>query len=223
MKESMWGYMIISLGVIIIAIILLVQRLTTTNEEDFYLGREVMEAAMMDAVDYGTYRTTGKLVMSKEKFVEVFLRRFAESVTNNKDFQIDFYQIYEYPPKATVRIRTKTGETNIKDNSFNPNVDTILHGILETYEGIESINAYVVESCSFSLKEGEVKISNCGENDICGISSSRVSASTASNSKMITGNDIGKTFYGYHKDANNVVRECAFTVTESKNIVEVFE
>ena len=70
MKESMWGYLIISLGLLIITIILFVQRLTTTNEEDFYLGREVLEAAMIDAVDYGSYRTTGDLWMSKEKFVE---------------------------------------------------------------------------------------------------------------------------------------------------------
>ena len=73
MKESMWGYLIISLGLLIITIILFVQRLTTTNEEDFYLGREVLEAAMIDAVDYGSYRTTGDLWMSKEKFVEVFI------------------------------------------------------------------------------------------------------------------------------------------------------
>ena len=42
MKESMWGYLIISLGLLIITIILFVQRLTTTNEEDFYLGRELL-------------------------------------------------------------------------------------------------------------------------------------------------------------------------------------
>ncbi len=51
MKESMWGYFILSLGMLILAVMLLIQNLTSTNEEDFYLGREIMEAAMLDAVD----------------------------------------------------------------------------------------------------------------------------------------------------------------------------
>ena len=59
MKESAWGYAIISLGLIILSVLLLTQRLTTTNEEDFYLGREILAASMVDAVDLGTFRTTG--------------------------------------------------------------------------------------------------------------------------------------------------------------------
>ncbi len=135
MKESFWGYFLIALGVVILIIILMVQRITVTNEEDFYLGREVLEASMYDAVDFGTYESTGKLVMSKEKFVEVFLRRFAESITNNnmEGYQIDFYDIHEYPPKATVKISTKTGETVIKDDLVDLDINTYLTGIIETY------------------------------------------------------------------------------------------
>lgn len=137
MKESFWGYFLIALGVVILIIILMVQRITVTNEEDFYLGREVLEASMYDAVDFGTYESTGKLVMSKEKFVEVFLRRFAESITNNnmEGYQIDFYDIHEYPPKASVRIRTKSGTTEINSDAFNVNLDTLLNGVLVTNYG----------------------------------------------------------------------------------------
>ncbi len=137
MKESMWGYLILVLAIIVIVILLLVQRMTTTTEEDFYLGREIMEAAMLDAVDYGTFRATGRIVMSQEKFVEVFIRRFAENVTNNKDYQLDFYDIYEEPPKATVRIRTVSGEATLKSGSFDIKLDTYMHGILETVYGID--------------------------------------------------------------------------------------
>lgn len=137
MKESMWGYLILVLAIIVIVILLLVQRMTTTTEEDFYLGREIMEASMLDAVDYGTFRATGRIVMSQEKFVEVFIRRFAENVTNNKDYQLDFYDIYEEPPKATVRIRTVSGEATLKSGSFDIKLDTYMHGILETVYGID--------------------------------------------------------------------------------------
>ncbi|NLC48409.1 MAG: hypothetical protein GX758_03510 [Tenericutes bacterium] len=135
MKEAFWGYFLIALGLIIITVLLLVNRLTTTNEEGFYLGREVLEASMIDAVDYGTYRTTGRLVMSKQKFVEAFIRRFSESVTNNKTYKLEFYDIYEEPPKASVRIRTTSGSTAVKDDSFELTLDTNLNGILETIYG----------------------------------------------------------------------------------------
>lgn len=137
MKESVWGYLILVLGIVVIVILLLIQRITTTTEEDFYLGREVMEASMLDAVDYGTFRTTGKIVMSKEKFVEVFIRRFAESITNNKDYQLDFYDIYEEPPKATVRVRTVSGDTTLNSDTFDIKLDTYMHGILESVYGTE--------------------------------------------------------------------------------------
>ncbi len=132
MKESMWGYLIIGLGVVIIAVLLLVQRLTTTTEQDYYLSKEVLKAAMVDAVDYGSYRQSGKLVMSKEKFVAVFTRRFAESVPADRTYQLDFYDIHEYPPKATVKIVTDTGETVIKDDEINLDVNTFITGILES-------------------------------------------------------------------------------------------
>lgn len=136
MKHSFWGYFVVLCGVVIIVILLLVQRMTTTSEEDFYLAREVMEASMIDAVDYGTYRTTGKLVMSEQKFVEIFIRRFAENVTNNKTYKLEFYDIYEEPPKASVRVRTSSGNTaNIKDTSFDVTLDTLVNGILETIYG----------------------------------------------------------------------------------------
>ena len=68
MKESMWGYLIVALGIVIIAVILLVQRLTTTNEQDYYLMREVLKGAMEDAVDLGSYRQSEKIVMLTEAY-----------------------------------------------------------------------------------------------------------------------------------------------------------
>jgi hypothetical protein len=135
MKESMWGYLIISLGIIIIAVILLVQRFTSRNEQDYYLSREIIKASMVDAIDYGSYGASGKLVMSKEKFVAVFTRRFAESVSPDNTYQLDFYDIHEYPPKATVKISTTSGEQVVKDTMLDLEIDTYITGILETRNG----------------------------------------------------------------------------------------
>ena len=137
MKESSWGYGLVSLGLVILAVLMLTQRISTSSEEDFYLGREVLASSMIDAVDLGSYRNSGKLVMSKEKFVEIFLRRFAESVSVTKTYQIDFYDIKEYPPKASVRIRTMSGDVSIAQDSFSVSLDTLLSGVLETVTDID--------------------------------------------------------------------------------------
>ena len=115
MKESMWGYWIVILGISIFALMMLLQNYTTTSEQDYYLMKEVMEASMYDAVDYGYYRETGKLTMNTEKFVENFIRRFADSVNINKNYRLDFYQIYEEPPAASVKVTTRTNDTNFGD------------------------------------------------------------------------------------------------------------
>ena len=136
MKEAGWGYVILTLGIVIIAIILLVQRLTTTNEQDYYLSREIMKASMIDAVDMGVFEDRHEIVMSKEKFVAVFTKRFAQSVPADNTYQLDFYDIHEYPPKATVKITTSTGETVISDSmvnaeSINFEIGTYISGIIE--------------------------------------------------------------------------------------------
>lgn len=147
MKESNWIIGIIMFGLGVFGIIYFVQYITTTSEEDFYLGREVLYASMCDAVDYGTLRTSGKLVMVKEKFVENFIRRFAESVSGpapNEEYQIDFYDILEYPPKASVKISIRSYESrtdgdafDLNGDSFSVTVDTLLSGVLETTKTVD--------------------------------------------------------------------------------------
>ncbi len=132
MKQSFMGYLIIILGIFILVVLMLVQELTSTSEQDYYNTKEIMEAAMIDAVDYGTYRTSRKIRIIKEKFVENFLRRFAESVNATKDYNIEFFEISESPPKATVRISTKTGSYTIDSDTAEFDIITTLSGILET-------------------------------------------------------------------------------------------
>lgn len=136
MKESFWTYLLIVLGILVIVIMILIQDLTSTSEEDYYLAKEVMEAAMVDSLDLGLFRQTGDIRIIKEKFVENFIRRFSESVNNTKTYNIEFYEIYEEPPKATIRITTATKEYQVTSDSIADfDIITLLSGILEnTYE-----------------------------------------------------------------------------------------
>ena len=108
MKSSLWGYWLISMGIFVFAIMMLLQSFTTTNTQDYYLIKEVTNAALVDAIDYAYYRVNGVLKIDREKFVENFVRRYAETVTLGKTYKVEFYDLYEIPPKVSVKVSTTT-------------------------------------------------------------------------------------------------------------------
>lgn len=131
MKESLWGYWLVMLGIMVIMVMILMQNYTTTNEQDYYLAKEITYAAMYDSIDYGYYKKHGELKIIKEKFVENFIRRFAESATLNKTYKVNFYSIYETPPAVSVEIKTNTGEYLVGSERTDIGVTTRLTAILE--------------------------------------------------------------------------------------------
>lgn len=132
MKWSTVTVGIMILGIIGVSIILLFQQLTTTNENDYYLLKEITEAAMVDSIDISYYRETGNLKIVREKFVENFTRRFAEStLIIGTKYTIKFFDIMEEPPKVSVRIDTGIDNYKIYNTSGNYEVLNQLTGIFE--------------------------------------------------------------------------------------------
>ena len=120
MKESFWGIFIIFMGVLALFFIVLFQSITNTDQHNSQLLQEVTEAAMFDALDYADYRAYGKIKINKEKFVENFLRRYAESASRSRDYDITFYNINETPPKVTLQVSSKeAGSSNGERVEFN--------------------------------------------------------------------------------------------------------
>ncbi len=135
MKESMWGYWIVVLGISIMSVMVLLQNYTTTSEQDYSMIKSVLEASMYEAVDYGYYRDTGDLKMNREKFAENFIRRFSEVINMNKNYKIDFYNVYEEPPAASVAITTASDVSNFGQAggaSESVDITSRLTGILYT-------------------------------------------------------------------------------------------
>lgn len=130
MKETYWGYWLIMLGVFIVVIMMLISNVTTQNTEDYYLVKEVTEAAMVDAINYGYYRKYGELKIDREKFMESFLRRFAENVSFNT-YEVSFYDIYEAPPKVSVRVASRTRSFIIAGDSTSFDIVNKVDAILE--------------------------------------------------------------------------------------------
>ncbi len=108
MKESYWGYWFIILGIFIASVMMLTNDATTSNTQDYYQLKEVANSALYDAIDYRYYAQTGQIRILKEVFVENFIRRFAETVSVTDSYNVQFYDLYESPPKVSVKISTTT-------------------------------------------------------------------------------------------------------------------
>ena len=118
MKESVWGYMAISIGVVVLVVIFFFQQITSTEENNYTVLKEVTQAAMYDAVDYATYRKSGEVKIIREKFVENFVRRFAESASLSHTYKIDIYDVNESPPKVSLKISTSDDKVKVKDQQI---------------------------------------------------------------------------------------------------------
>lgn len=146
MKWSFASVGLIVLGLVGLSIIILFQNITTNNENDYYLLKEVTEASMIDAINMDYYRETGELKITKEKFVESFTRRFAEStVFASSEYTINYFDIMEEPPKVTVSINTGIGEYTIYQDTSDYHVANTLSAILEYYgkDGSKTGESYV--------------------------------------------------------------------------------
>lgn len=131
MKWTFASFFMVMLGLSGIFIIFLFQDITVSNEDDYFLLKEITEASMMDSIDLAYYRVSGKVKINQEKFVEVFIRRFAESSTlSAKGYKLDFYDIMEEPPKVTVRITNQTNSYDVSTEDFN--IINDISAILET-------------------------------------------------------------------------------------------
>ncbi len=130
MKNALWGYWLVLLGIFIVVIMLLVQNLTSSSTQDYYLLKEITEASLIDAVDYSYYRTFGEIKINKEKFYESFLRRFSETTSGSTIYTVSFYGIYEAPPKVSVEIKSRSNTFNVMGDS-------------ESFDMVDRINAII--------------------------------------------------------------------------------
>ena len=132
MNKAMLTVGIIILSLATLLMIDIITNYSSGSELDYYLVKETAEAAMIDAVDVKYYRENGLLRVDKEKFVESFLRRFADSVDNTRNYQVAFYDLNEVPPKVSVKVDSSTV---LSFNGDNLEMSTTLDAILEnTYK-----------------------------------------------------------------------------------------
>lgn len=131
MKESYWGYWLVMLGSFIVVVMMLTQNATTTNTQDYYQLKEVANSAIYESIDYAYFAQTQQVRMLKEVFVENFIRRFSQTISLSNTYKIDFYDLYESPPKASVKITTQTGNFLVAGDTANLDVVNSIDLIVE--------------------------------------------------------------------------------------------
>lgn len=131
MKESFWGTMILSFGVIAIIFIYFFQNITNTDQQNYNLLKETTEAAMYDAIDQTEYQKNGNIKINAEKFIENFIRRYAENASLSNTYVIEIYHISEYPPKVSLLVKSSE-ETNAAGEIMEFQITNRIDAILET-------------------------------------------------------------------------------------------
>lgn len=157
MNESLWMYFFMLIGILGIVIINIFGQVIVSNEQNYYLLKEVTEAAMYDSVDYYAYRdgvgwdgvtketspdsmhcesnVPGTVRIIREKFVESFLRRFAQNADLNRKYRVIIHDLDECPPKVSISLIASERFSlleifNVHYNTSQDVVNTIT-GILE--------------------------------------------------------------------------------------------
>lgn len=133
MKEAFWGTFILFIGLVSIFLIYFFQDVTNTDEHNYNLLKETTEGAMIDAFDLAAYRESRAIRIDREKFVENFLRRFAEDASLSKTYVITIYDVNELPPKVSLTVGSAAGGIDFAAGDIvNFDIVNRLDAILET-------------------------------------------------------------------------------------------
>lgn len=134
MREAYWGYAIISLGITAILFMWFMAGVTRTDQHNYNLLKETVEAAMYDAVDLSAYRKNGVIRIEEKKFIESFFRRFAENEDGSNVYWVEIYDINEIPPKVSLKVSSTRRQNfmlskdpnHVYDFEITNNIDAVL-------------------------------------------------------------------------------------------------
>ena len=167
MNESLWMYFFMMMGIFGIVMINVFGQVLLSNEQNYYLLKESTEAAMYDAIDLNAYRGDGEwelgegnscvpkvpgtIKIIREKFVESFARRFANSANLDRQYRVIFNDIDECPPKVSISLIASERFSMLEifnvtydaDTSIINNLSGIIEADLKNFEPAEHTAASV--------------------------------------------------------------------------------
>ena len=88
---------------------------------------------MLDAIDIVQYREDGTISIIEEKFVENFIRRFANNADLANNYRIEILDVNTTPPKVSLRV-SSSQNTSATGETFTFDITNHLDAILEVKE-----------------------------------------------------------------------------------------
>lgn len=133
MKESFWAVLIVGMGITSIFLVYFFQTVTNTSEHNYELLKETTQAAMFDALDLAAYRKDETIRIDQERFVDSFIRRFAQDATLSHEYDISIYDVHEQPPKVSIMVKTfNVGFFSLGGEATSFSLTNRIDAILET-------------------------------------------------------------------------------------------
>ena len=117
--------------------------------------KEAANAAVLDSIDYDYFAATNDIRIHKEVFVANFLKRFVQSVDMTNTYRVDFVDLYESPPKVSVRISTKSntfmiaGAGDLTDLDVTNTIDLIVQYDGKGPDQMGDTDTTIVQGCSY--------------------------------------------------------------------------
>ena len=132
MKETMWAWFVVVVGIVCLGAVFFFQRIVNTSEHNYYVLKEVTAASTRDAIDLSYSRASeGNIKINREKFVESFIRRFAQSANLSRKYLIQIFDVNEIPPKVSIKVSSVESGAVIND-VYNFDIINKLDAIFET-------------------------------------------------------------------------------------------
>ncbi len=133
MKESFWAVLIVGLGITSIFLVYFFQTVTNTSEHNYELLKETTQAAMFDAFYYSADEAKEVIRIDQERFVDSFIRRFAQDATLAHEYDISIYDVHEQPPKVSIMVKTfNVGFFSLGGDTTSFSLTNKIDAILET-------------------------------------------------------------------------------------------
>ncbi|MBQ6324027.1 MAG: hypothetical protein IJI22_04245 [Bacilli bacterium] len=152
MNKGMLTIGIILLSIIALLLVNVLTNFSTGSELDYYLVKEVTDAAMDDSRDVVHDNRCGLARIDRERFVESFIWRFVRGIDATRAYDIKFYDISEQPPKVSVKVDSLTV---LAFNAGGDNPETVAADITTSYDAIGESNELYNEVIEEALHDSK--------------------------------------------------------------------
>ncbi|MBQ8471956.1 MAG: hypothetical protein IJ501_00465 [Bacilli bacterium] len=173
MKVAMWAFFVFFMGIVVIILINIFGNITTTNQQDYTLIKNTVEASMYDAIDKASYRAgfylctnevqnaNGVIEFSNKNKYDIILLNNIEKINSYRNCD---YLLGEVKLNADVFVESflRRFAENVNNNkSYRVTVQEVIEYPPKVSVRIDTYNTYNSSgSTTLEFKEGDFNIRN---------------------------------------------------------------